>query len=184
MDLRSFPGVDAVRDATLPFDDLGPLDLIYSEHFLEHLSLSGAVRFFENALTALAVGGKMRISTPSLEMVLMTHFNLDERNPMKRINSTLGINRAFHGWGHQFLWSGAMLEQTMLAVGYQEVALCEGGQSTDPLLSGLELRPFRIVDRLPDAWIAEGTKGTSHTRDESFFEMLEAVYNVYIRNAH
>ena len=109
IDIRPFPGVDEVRDATLPFDDLTPIKYIYSEHFIEHLSLDSAISFLRNSAAALEPLGRIRISTPALEWVLATHFDLKEDREDNVVKATFAMNRAFHGWGHQFIWSKAML---------------------------------------------------------------------------
>ena len=95
LDIQPFPGIDEARDATLPLDDLSPLSYVYSEHFLEHLSLDGAIRFLRNSARALVPGGRIRLSTPALKWVLATHFDLQDTKDESVAAATLVINRAF-----------------------------------------------------------------------------------------
>ena len=76
VDLRSLPGVDIAMDVTrrFPFDGV---DSIYAEHFIEHLAVDEALEFLENSWRALAPGGKIRLSTPNLEWVWLTHYRQD-----------------------------------------------------------------------------------------------------------
>ena len=124
VDIRPFPGIDQVMDVTKPWPFNG-LEYVYGEHFLEHLSLEGAIAFLNNVWKSLKLGGVIRLSTPSLEWVLSTHFNLSETNPQRRIDSTFSMNRAFHGWGHQFLYSKDFLQSLLDNLGWQKVVLAE-----------------------------------------------------------
>jgi predicted SAM-dependent methyltransferase len=185
IDLREFPGVDEVRDATLPFEDLAPIKYIYCEHFLEHLSLEEALSFMRNSATALVPSGRIRVSTPALEWVLGTHFDLTESCQDRVIHATLVINRAFHGWGHQFLWSKPMLHAALLAIGFQDITFWRYGESDDPNLVGLEQHgDYHIHEGWPSVWIAEGVRGNDPTIDQRFLARCENELNQYVRGGH
>ena len=49
VDIRPFPGIDQVMDVTKPWPFNG-LEYVYGEHFLEHLSLEGAIAFLDKIL--------------------------------------------------------------------------------------------------------------------------------------
>jgi hypothetical protein len=184
IDIRTFPGVDEVRDATLPFDDLTPIKYIYSEHFLEHLNLNSAISFLRNSAAALDPLGRIRISTPALEWVLATHFDL-KGDREDEVVQTLATNRAFHGWGHQFIWSKAMLQAALGAVGLQEIGFWMYGESNDPALVGLERHgDFVINQGWPSVWIVEGTRGPEITEDETFFRLCEDHFHCYMRGGY
>src|SRR5437763_14389901 len=68
VDILPYPGVDAVLDVTrgLPFENV---ELIFAEHFLEHLSLADALRFIGECRRVLNDDGVLRVSTPNLDWV-------------------------------------------------------------------------------------------------------------------
>jgi predicted SAM-dependent methyltransferase len=185
IDVREFPGVDEVRDATLPFDDLAPVKYVYCEHFLEHLSLEGALAFLRNSAAALMPSGRIRLSTPALEWVLATHFDLTEDCPDRVIQSTLVMNRAFHGWGHQFIWSKPMLQAALAAVGFEDVKFWAYGESDDPALVGLEQHgEFQIAKGWPSVWVVEGARGSRIAENESFVLRCEEEFQCHVRSGH
>jgi predicted SAM-dependent methyltransferase/SAM-dependent methyltransferase len=185
IDIRPFPGVDEVRDATLPFDDIAPLEYVYCEHFLEHLTLEAAVQFLQNSAFALAPNGRIRISTPALEWVLATHFNLSDETEEQVVMATLVTNRAFHGWGHQFIWSKPMLRTALRALGFENVTFWGYGESDDPNLVGLEQHGDYYLQRgWPSVWIAEGVRGTYITLNNEFISQCESILSQYVRAGH
>lgn len=149
VDIRPFDGVDEVFDlrGRWPW---GGLEAVFAEHFLEHLSLDEALAFLERAGGALRPGGVLRLSTPNLEWVLATHYPLDPP-PIadgERELQTLRINRAFHGWGHRFLWSPPLLARVLAEMNFASVRFFPYGESDDPALRGLESHG--------DAWVTDG----------------------------
>lgn len=186
VDIRPFPGIDCVMDVTKPWP-FGGLEYVYGEHFLEHLSLEGAVAFLDNVWNSLKPGGIIRLSTPSLEWVLSTHFNLLETNPQKRIDSTFSINRAFHGWGHQFLYSKEFLSSLLENLGWQGIGFFEYGKSDRPPLRGIERHGnYQVANGYPNVWILEATRGSTRSNSEvlSYKKLLEKSYISYIRSGH
>ena len=186
VDIRPFPGIDCVMDVTKPWPFDG-LEYVYGEHFLEHLSLEGAVAFLDNAWNSLKPGGVIRLSTPSLEWVLSTHFNLSETNPQRRIDSTFSINRAFHGWGHQFLYSKEYLSSLLEGLGWQGIRFFEYGKSDRPSLKNIERHGnYQVVNGYPNVWIVEATRGNNRSDSEvlSYKKTLDKSYISYIRSGH
>lgn len=185
IDIQPFPSVDEVRDATLPFEDIAPLEYIYSEHFLEHLPLAGAIKFLRNSAAALSPKGRFRLSTPSLENVYATNFDLSAVDDGKRITQTFGINRAFHGWGHQFLWFKPMLERMLIAVGFSKVVFCAFGVSDDPVLNGIERHGACSVTKgYPSVWTLEAYRSEGPLKiDQAFLDTAEAMYLKYVRGS-
>ena len=160
VDIRSFRGVDEVLDAAGPWPWSG-LDAVYGEHFIEHLPLDGALRFIQEAASCLRPGGVLRLSTPSIEWVWATHLSLaSDVSDERRITQTYAANRAFHGWGHQFLYSRPLLEQLLTGAGFETLTWHAYGESDDPMLRGLERhRGYSIHDGWPSVWIVEGVRG-------------------------
>ena len=103
VDNKPLPGVDRVLDVTagLPFENV---TAIYAEHFIEHLAFDQGLAFLAECRRALSADGVLRLSTPNLDWVYATHYRLDAATPPQQaFADCLVLNRAFHGWGHQFL---------------------------------------------------------------------------------
>ncbi|NET42669.1 hypothetical protein [Okeania sp. SIO2B3] len=186
VDIRPFPGIDQVMDVTKPWP-FNSLEYVYGEHFLEHLSLEGAIAFLNNVWKSLKPGGVIRLSTPSLEWVLSTHFNLSETNPQKRIDSTFSMNRAFHGWGHQFIYSKDFLQSLLNNLGWEKVVFCEYGKSEHSSLIGIERHgKYRVDYGYPNVWIVEGTRGDGRSESSvlSYQKLLDKSYVSYVRSGH
>lgn len=186
VDIRSFPGIDQVMDVAEPWPWRNQLEYVYGEHFLEHLSLEQAIRFLGYAGKALKVGGKIRLSTPSLEWVLKTHFDFSQTGTTQRVADTFKTNRAFHGWGHQFLYSREMLAQLLQALGFEQIEWCEFGQSKDPNLNDLERHgSVTYAAGFSSVWVVEATKGTANLdQDKEFLSEIDSSYLRYVRSGH
>src|SRR5262245_15207129 len=164
VDIRGFAGIDEVADVTAPWP-WRDLEYVYGEHFIEHLSLDGAIRFLNEASGALRSDGRIRLSTPGLEWVWRTHFDPGSTEA-DRLASTYKANRAFYGWGHQFLYSRPMLERVLRGAGFTGITFHNFGESDNPALRGLERHgDFEVVDSWPNVWIVEATPGGSPSLD-------------------
>ena len=71
----------------------------------------------------------------------------------------IAANRAFHGWGHQFIWNPEFLDETLASCGFAPVRACEYGASALEVFRGIE-RHEQYVDEpgLPHVIIREGQK--------------------------
>lgn len=173
VDMQALPGVDVVADVSegLRFANV---EAIFAEHFLEHLPLDGAVSFLLEAHRVLAPAGWIRLSTPNLDWVWSTHYRLDVGPAEKRSNA-VQLNRAFHGWRHQFLWNREILEEALIACGFQALRWCRYGESALPLFQSVEHHDV-YEDRadLPHVIIAEAQKGAPDPhRLESLLAVLQ-----------
>jgi MoaA/NifB/PqqE/SkfB family radical SAM enzyme/predicted SAM-dependent methyltransferase len=158
IDNQALPGVDVVADVTggLKFSDV---EAIFAEHFLEHLPLGSAIDFFLESHRVLRPGAWMRLSTPNLDWVWKTHYRLDAEGADKR-QAALALNRAFHGWEHQFLWNREMLEEALLACGFTDLRWCRYRESENPLFQSLERHEtYGDEPALPHVLIVEARKG-------------------------
>lgn len=172
LDAQPLPGVDQVVDVTqgLGFSDV---EAVFAEHFLEHLALDDALRFLAEAHRALVPGCWMRLSTPNLDWVWSTHYRFDSDPGVKR-QGALAINRAFRGWRHQFLWNRELLEEALLACGFDAVRWCRYGESELPVFQGIERHEtYRDTSDLPHVLVAEARKGEA--RPERFAALRELV---------
>lgn len=184
IDVRWFPGVDEVMDATRPWPH-HDLQAVFAEHFLEHLELDSAVDFLCHARAALVPGGVIRLSTPSLEWVMATHFDLDESDPGRRSSATFVANRAFHGWGHRFLWSKDLLVELLGRLGWEDLRFHAYGESDRPELAGLEGHgKYTVQKGYPSVWIVEATSAGLPPDREAVDTWLESEYLRYVRAGH
>jgi predicted SAM-dependent methyltransferase len=64
------------HDATTGFDcEAGVFDYIYSEHFIEHISLQDALCWLKECYRLLRPGGLIRLSTPNLETYMKAYMS-------------------------------------------------------------------------------------------------------------
>lgn len=157
IDNQGLPGVDQVLDVRrgLPFADVAA---IYAEHFLEHLSLESGLAFLVECRRVLAAEGILRLSTPSLDWVLTTHYRWGDATDENRRDDCIRVNRAFHGWGHQFLYNRPMLASTLRAAGFARAEFRSYGESERPELRGLERHEtWNDTPELPHVIVVEAS---------------------------
>ncbi len=97
----------------------------------------------------------------------------------EEILACFGINRAFRGWGHQFLYNFGTLRATLLDAGFADVVPCGYGDSEHPELRGLE-RHERNPDfeDIPELVIVEASGRGGGTP-----ESLEGPRAMFLRDA-
>lgn len=186
IDIMKFNGINKVMDCTKPWPWNEEISYIYGEHFIEHLSIVGAIDFLLHAHNALSTDGIIRLTTPSLEWVISTHFNENEKDKSLMINQTYTINRAFHGWGHQFLYSKDFLSYILTSLGYKNIQFFEYGKSHMLELKDIEQHGgYSISNGFPSVWIVEATKGVNNINsiDSIKKEVQENIYK-YIEAGH
>ncbi len=142
-----------------PFKD-AVFHYIFSEHHIEHLTYNHGLFTLRECYRVLLPGGKIRIATPSLEMLLnlytaspdefqqrYIHFILDNFLPrIQNANPVFIINNAFRNWGHQFLYDRVTLQQAMEDVGFVDISHTVPGESDDEQLYALEKHGVFIED--------------------------------------
>jgi hypothetical protein len=186
VDIRSFRGVDEVMDATIPWP-WGNIEAVFGEHFLEHLEPGQALSFLECAAQAMRPGGRLRLSTPSLEWVWRTHLDLSsDCDAAARIAETYRVNRAFRGWGHRFLYSWPMLERLVSGAGFVDIERHGYGESEHAELRGLERHGgFEVVDGWPSVWIVEATRPSEvGSVPLDLVEEIEREFGRYVSSGH
>ncbi len=160
LDLRPLPGVDVVVDVTrgLAFSDV---DAVFAEHFLEHLAADDALDFLVAVRRILQDRGRLRLSTPNLDWVWLTHYRLEAAADDK-VRGGLALNRAFHGWEHKFLWNRETLELALLATGFRDLCWHRHGESDFEDFRDLERHEtYDDTEDLPHVLIVEARRGTS-----------------------
>ncbi len=136
IDNVNYPGVDSILDVTqgLPFDDVS---FIFAEHFIEHLAYLDALALMRESRRVLRDDGVLRLSTPNLDWVWVTHYRLGAPES-EEVQNCFNLNRAFRGWGHQFLYNERTLRATLQDAGFSDVVLCQYGESAHSDLRRLE----------------------------------------------
>lgn len=171
VDVEGYPGVDLVHDIRdgLPFTGVR---YIYAEHFIEHLTYDEALRFFRECRAAMRDDGVLRLSTPNLDWVLATHYRGADG-----VGKCFAMNKAFRGWGHQFLYNAPTLIATLRAAGFDVVDFVAYGRSDDPVLHGIERHEtYPDEPGMPHVLVAE-VRG----RRAAGGQELEAVIDEYDR---
>ena len=142
-----------IRDG-LPFEGVR---FIFAEHFVEHLTLAEGLGFMRECRRVLRPEGILRLSTPNLDWVWQTHYKpFLEMTDQEWLLGCLEMNRAFHGWGHRFLYNRRTLSLALSAAGFREVRPATYGASSVVELQDLE-RHERHADlpNLPAVTIVE-----------------------------
>ncbi len=156
-----------VMDAGRPLPiDNEVLTHVFCEHLIEHLPRAQGVLMLQEIFRCLRPGGVLRIATPDLEHYLglfepsakaggqsavdqehrTTHFltrygDLLQDRPM---TPNKALNHVVRNWGHQFIWSKAELMAELGSIGFASIRAAEIGQSTDPVLQGLERHQLTV----------------------------------------
>jgi predicted SAM-dependent methyltransferase len=157
IDNRGLAGVDQVLDVRqgLPFARVAS---IYAEHFLEHLTLDEGLAFLKECRRVLNPDGVLRLSTPNLDWVILTHYRGAAAAEDDAKLDCLRLNRAFHGWGHQFLYNRFTLAAVVRAAGFARSIFRSYGESERPELSGLERHEtWEDTPDLPHVLIVEAS---------------------------
>jgi predicted SAM-dependent methyltransferase len=178
VDVVPYDGVHVLSDVRhgLPFANVG---FIFAEHFLEHLTLADGLQFLRECRRVLAKDGVLRLSTPNLDWVWLTHYKPpSEMTNDEELIGCLEINRAFHGWGHQFLYNQRVLERALRSAGFARVIERAYGESEIPELTNLE-RHERHRD-LPGAPSVLVVEARGHGESDGEFERA---LEPYLRDA-
>lgn len=179
IDNQALPGVDRVLDVRkgLPFRGASA---IYAEHFLEHIGFDEAFSFLKECRRALADSGVLRISTPNLDWVFVTHYpSFPSGTSTEKLRDCFQMNQAFHGWGHQFLYNRTMLEVVLRAAGFGRVIFQSYGVSEVPELNGIERhQTWPDTPELPHVLIAEASgRGREDPLPADLLQNFQAAIN-------
>ncbi len=132
------------------------IELIFSEHFLEHISRDEGRRLLSECYRVLKPGGVIRISTPNLEKLVdqYSRRRITEWHDMNWTPETpcCLLNEGLRLWGHQFVYDTAELTQALRDAGFHEIEPRLYRSSAVAGLNELETRPFH------DEIIVEATK--------------------------
>jgi predicted SAM-dependent methyltransferase len=156
VDNQAYPGVDHVLDVTLGLPFTG-VEYVFAEHFIEHLSFDDGLNFMRECRRVLADDGILRLTTPNLDWVMDTHYRRESwSSDADAIDSCFRTNRAFRGWGHQFLYNRQSLSAAARLAGFGSIEICAYGESRHELLRGIERHEtYPDVPSLPHILVVE-----------------------------
>jgi predicted SAM-dependent methyltransferase len=178
IDNQPYKGIDRIVDVRdgLPYDNL---DFIFAEHFIEHLAFDDAQKFLRDCRRALAPNGILRLTTPNLSWVWITQYHPGEwTQRSEAVRDCFWMNKAFRGWGHQFLYNAQTLTECLHEAGFAEVEEASYGQSRHDDLRAIEQHEKYIEGDIPHIVIVEATgvrKGKSEILQGPMNEFREAV---------
>ncbi len=143
--------LDATKTFPLPDESF---DYVFSEHQLEHIAYSEALKMLKECRRVLRPGGKIRLAVPSLDRLveLVRPARTDVQDRYIRYSADFwwpfvqnpgpcfAFNSAFMNWGHKFLYDRTTLQNTLEANGFTQAQFFAPGVSDDPALTGIEMR--------------------------------------------
>jgi predicted SAM-dependent methyltransferase len=142
-DGRSTFGWDLTRPLPLPD---ASIDYIYSEHFIEHLSLDHGLALARECRRVLTDDGVLRLSTPDLQTLIRAYRDgtLHEWADMgwRPASACDLLNEGLREWGHQYVYDHDKLGAMLRDSGFATVIPCAWGGSAHDLLCRLETRPY------------------------------------------
>jgi predicted SAM-dependent methyltransferase len=144
---------------TFPFKNV---ELIYSEHFVEHLTNHESIKFIHNSFESLKSGGILRIATFDLDILVDVCHSSNKNWKFDYCVKELGLedriktrcellNVSFNNWGHKYIYNAEDLENVFKKGGFTNIKFCNISESEH---SELRNRETRINSTL----IIEGTK--------------------------
>jgi predicted SAM-dependent methyltransferase len=121
-------------------------DLVFCEHFIEHLTRAQGLALLQECRRVLKPGGTLRLSTPDLRKLIdeylagrttaWAQLGWQPLTPCRMLNEGLRL------WGHLFVYDRAELLGLLAEAGFREIEAKTWRESAHPALRGLESRPF------------------------------------------
>ncbi|WP_417792918.1 class I SAM-dependent methyltransferase [Terasakiella pusilla] len=166
--------LDATR--RLPFQNAS-WDFIYSEHFIEHISLRETYRLLQESFRCLKPGGVLRIATPDLVKIcalLQDEVNRQQvaQHYIDHLATTclpgfpcrspaVAVNLSLREWGHKFIFDFKTLSELLGQVGFKDITECAVSKSEHLSLQGIEKHGEAIGSEdfnLLETMVVEATK--------------------------
>lgn len=174
LDFCWWPGIHACWDIRkgFPFLPDNHFSGIFSEHCLEHVSLSHAAKAIRECYRVLQPGGTLRISVPDGAIYFRNALDgqsapLAETewrdggyaNTVGAYTPMMSVNRIMRFHGHQFIYDEQTLTLLFRAMGFVDMVRVQRGEGRDPVL--WKDQAWRECETLT----VEGTKpGYAHLR--------------------
>lgn len=121
------------------------VDFIFTEHFIEHISLEQSTALLKDSFRVLKSGGVLRLSTPDLAALADKYVSRDvikmpgvwePATPAQMMNEGMRL------WGHQFLYDAMDMTSLLIAIGFDDAYLVDWHESDYPELQNAEIRPY------------------------------------------
>jgi len=144
----------------LPFPDRS-LDVVFSEHLIEHLSHADGAYHLREAFRVLKPHGRLRVATPDLQFLIDIYTRGDHTDAQARyvrltVERMFPVNGFYSGafvlnnfvrhWGHQFIYDESTLGDALRRAGFSNVTRWDVGRSDEPMLQNLEHHGDAISD--------------------------------------
>lgn len=164
----------------LPFSD-DSVDYIFTEHFIEHLTLKEGMGFLSESYRILKPGGILRQGTPSLtalmDIYMDRHSDVSRDQVINRHNKVHHpkrpclspadyFNEVMRLWGHRFIYDADTLELLYRKAGLINLKWKKFGQSEHIHLQNLEQHADLEWVKTAFVIILEGQKPLSRTSNE------------------
>ncbi|MFL6248414.1 MAG: class I SAM-dependent methyltransferase [Thermoanaerobaculia bacterium] len=158
IDNQPYAGIDFRWDLArgIPFRNAR---YVFAEHFVEHLSYQQGADFTRECRAALRDDGILRLSTPNLDWVWLVSYRPHAwTHEDQALGDCFVLNRAFRGWGHQFLYNLTTLTALLQNSGFETVRALSYGESDTPALRGLERHQlYPDTPELPHVLVIEAS---------------------------
>jgi FkbM family methyltransferase len=138
------------QDSTDPFPlSDGCFECVYSEHFIEHVPMRGAVSWLREMRRLLKPGGVLRLSTPDLRRYVEGYmddegsFFAEHRSHLlatglfegKELPERRGwmVNQIFYRWGHRWIYDVEEIRHIATRAGFSADAVAERAFGQSPI---------------------------------------------------
>ena len=122
------------------------VELIFSEHFIEHIPKKRARKLLQSCHQVLQPGGVLRLSTPDLDVLIAAYQQKRLRDwaDVEWLPATpcQMVNEGMRNWGHEFVYNRSELIELLQDCGFTQIESVDWQKSNHPELAALECRPF------------------------------------------
>ena len=142
-------------------------------------TIGGPLRETLGPCQALAKDGVLRLTTPNLDWVWLTQYHPGEwKQASEAVRDCFWMNKAFRGWGHQFLYNAQTLTECLHDAGFDTIEPQRYGESRYEELRGIERHEQYPDAHLPHIIIVEASgirRGKSDALEGPMREFKEAL---------
>jgi len=121
----------------IPLDDESA-DIVYSSHFLEHLTKDDGVSFLSECHRILKPGGLLRLLTPDLDIAFEQFKTRDSEAVLDQFFYT---SPKFDFSAHKYLYNFPMLKNRLEAIGFKDIQKMAFQKGNCPDIDFLDIYP-------------------------------------------